>query len=136
VTPLRELIRRLPPGVEFLVVVCGAFGMPIFSSILSMGAGAGARAGRRRPGFNDAVLIGIVVFEVVQAAFLIWFLHGTRLDAREDRAAHHLARHRHGMAAAARNLRARHGRATPGVDGAAGADAGGRREISRRPIRT
>ena len=28
-TPLHELIRRLPPGVEFLVVVCGAFGMPI-----------------------------------------------------------------------------------------------------------
>jgi len=76
VTPLRELIRRLPPGVEFLVVVCGAFGMPIFSSILSLGAGAGAAP----PGagglvFNDAVLIGIVVFEVVQAAFLIWFLH-------------------------------------------------------------
>ena len=75
-TPLRELIRRLPPGVEFLVVVCGAFGMPIFSSILSLGAGAGAAP----PGagglvFNDAVLIGIVVFEVVQAAFLIWFLH-------------------------------------------------------------
>ena len=75
-TPLRELIRRLPPGVEFLVVVCGAFGMPIFSSILSLGAGAGA-APPRAGGlvFNDAVLIGIVVFEVVQAAFLIWFLH-------------------------------------------------------------
>jgi hypothetical protein len=39
VTPLRDLIRRLPPGVEFLVVVCGAFGMPILSSIMSLGAG-------------------------------------------------------------------------------------------------
>jgi len=75
VTPLRELIRRLPPGVEFLVVVCGAFGMPIFSSILSLGAGSGAApSGARGMVFNDAVLIGIVVFEVVQAAFLIWFL--------------------------------------------------------------
>ena len=75
-TPLRELIRRLPPGVEFLVVVCGAFGMPIFSSILSLGAGAGAApSGAGGLVFNDAVLIGIVVFEVVQAAFLIWFLH-------------------------------------------------------------
>ena len=73
-TPLRELIRRLPPGVEFLVVVCGAFGMPIFSSILSLGAGAGAAPGAGGLVFNDAVLIGIVVFEVVQAAFLIWFL--------------------------------------------------------------
>jgi len=76
VTPLRELIRRLPPGVEFLVVVCGAFGMPIFSSILSLGArGGAAPSGAGGLVFNDAVLIGIVVFEVVQAAFLIWFLH-------------------------------------------------------------
>ena len=75
-TPLRELIRRLPPGVEFLVVVCGAFGMPIFSSILSLGAGGGAAApGRAGVVFDDAVLVGIVVFEVVQAAFLVWFLH-------------------------------------------------------------
>ena len=74
-TPLHELIRRLPPGVEFLVVVCGAFGMPIFSSILSLSAGGGAAPGAGGLVFNDAVLIGIVVFEVVQAAFLIWFLH-------------------------------------------------------------
>lgn len=76
-TPLRELIRRLPPGVEFLVVVCGAFGMPIFSSILSLGAGGGAAptGGGRGVVFNDAVLIGIVVFELAQAAFLVWFLH-------------------------------------------------------------
>lgn len=75
-TPLRDLIRRLPPGVEFLVVVCGAFGMPILSSIMSLGAdGAAAPAAGRGVVFDDAVLIGIVVFELVQAAFLIWFLH-------------------------------------------------------------
>jgi membrane protease YdiL (CAAX protease family) len=75
VTPLHELIRRLPPGVEFLVVVCGAFGMPIFSSILALGAGGGsAPSSAGGMVFNDAVLIGIVVFEVVQAAFLVWFL--------------------------------------------------------------
>ena len=34
--PLHEHIRRLPPGVEFLIVVSWAFGMPIFSSILSI----------------------------------------------------------------------------------------------------
>ena len=73
-TPLHDLIRRLPPGVEFLVVVCGAFGMPIFSSILSLGAGSGASHSGGGVVFNDAVLIGIVVFEVVQAVFLVWFL--------------------------------------------------------------
>jgi membrane protease YdiL (CAAX protease family) len=75
VTPLHDLIRRLPPGVEFLVVVCGAFGMPIFSSILSLGPGSGTTSSAAGGMvFNDAVLIGIVVFEVVQAAFLVWFL--------------------------------------------------------------
>lgn len=75
-TPLHELIRRLPPGVEFLIVVCGAFGMPIFSSIMSLGAdGAAGPGGGGAVIFDDAVLIGIVVFELVQAAFLIWFLH-------------------------------------------------------------
>ena len=74
-TPLHELIRRLPPGVEFLVVVCGAFGMPIFSSILSLSAGGSAATAGGGVVFNDAVLIGIVAFEVVQAVFLIWFLH-------------------------------------------------------------
>lgn len=75
-TPLHELIRRLPPGVEFLVVVCGAFGMPIISSILSLSSGgAAAPAGAGGVVFNDAVLIGLVVFELVQAAFLVWFLH-------------------------------------------------------------
>lgn len=75
-TPLHDLIRRLPPGVEFLIVICGAFGMPIISSIMSLGAGGtAASTARGALVFNDAVLIGIVVFELVQAAFLIWFLH-------------------------------------------------------------
>ena len=75
-TPLHQLIRRLPPGVEFLVVVCGAFGMPIISSILSLSSGGAATpAGSGALVFNDAVLIGLVVFEIVQAAFLVWFLH-------------------------------------------------------------
>jgi membrane protease YdiL (CAAX protease family) len=75
VTPLRELIRRMPPGVEFLIVVCGAFGMPIFSSIMSLGDGGAGAPGGSAVVFDDAVLIGIVVFEIVQAAFLVWFLH-------------------------------------------------------------
>jgi membrane protease YdiL (CAAX protease family) len=76
VSPLQERIRRLPPGVEFLVVVCGAFGMPIIKSILSLGPGsaAGPGAGTAMV-FDDAKLIGLVVFEFVQAAFLVWFLH-------------------------------------------------------------
>ena len=50
--------------------------MPIISSIMSLGAGGGsAHAAGGALVFNDAVLIGIVVFELVQAAFLIWFLH-------------------------------------------------------------
>ena len=75
-SPLQERIRRLPPGVEFLVVVCGAFGMPIIKSILSLGPGsaAGPGAGTAMV-FDDAALIGLVVFELVQAAFLLWFLH-------------------------------------------------------------
>jgi len=75
VTPLHERIRRLPPGVEFLVVICGAFGMPVFSSIMSLGTG-----GDSRPSsggalvFDNAALIGIVTFEIVQSVFLVWFL--------------------------------------------------------------
>jgi CAAX protease family protein len=74
--PLHEMIRRLPPGVEFLVVVCTAFGMPIISSIMSMGTGG--QVGAAHGGalvFNDAVLIGLVVFELTRSVFLVWFLH-------------------------------------------------------------
>jgi membrane protease YdiL (CAAX protease family) len=75
VKALLELIRRLPPGVEFLVVVSWAFGLPIFSSILAMGAGSGAstRAGGALV-FDNAALINIVSFELLQSVFLVWFL--------------------------------------------------------------
>jgi membrane protease YdiL (CAAX protease family) len=68
VKPVRELIRQLPPGVEFLVVIMWAFGLPIFTSILSIGQPQGAAV------FSDAALIGTVVFELMVAAGLIWFL--------------------------------------------------------------
>jgi membrane protease YdiL (CAAX protease family) len=75
VKQLHELIRRLPAGVEFLVVVSWAFGLPIFSSILMMGSegGPAARAGGALV-FNNAALINIVSFELLQAAVLVWFL--------------------------------------------------------------
>jgi CAAX protease family protein len=76
VTPLQERIRRLPPGVEFLVVVCGAFGIPIFSSIMSLGTGGDSRpSGGGALVFDNAALIGIVTLEIVQSVFLVWFLH-------------------------------------------------------------
>ena len=70
--PLHERIRRLPPGVEFLVVVSFAFGLPIFTSILSLGTGGGT-AGSGLV-YNDAALLNILVFELLQSAFLFWFL--------------------------------------------------------------
>jgi membrane protease YdiL (CAAX protease family) len=69
VKSLREVIRQLPPGVEFLVVIMWAFGMPIFTSILSIGQPQGAAM------FNDAALIGTVIFELLVAVGLVWFLH-------------------------------------------------------------
>jgi membrane protease YdiL (CAAX protease family) len=75
VNSLQELIRRLPPGVEFLVVVSWAFGLPIFSSILSLGAEPASRPGSGgAPAFDNAALIGILVFELAQSLFLVWFL--------------------------------------------------------------
>jgi uncharacterized protein len=70
---LHELIRRLPVGVEFLVVVSWAFGMPIFSSTMSLGAGRAAATGGALV-YNNAALLSILVFELIQSAFLIWFL--------------------------------------------------------------
>jgi membrane protease YdiL (CAAX protease family) len=72
---LHERIRRLPAGVEFLVVVSWAFGLPIFSSIMSLGpqGAAGAATGGALV-FDNAALLGILVFELAQSAFLIWFL--------------------------------------------------------------
>jgi len=69
--PLHERIRRLPPGVEFVIVVSWAFGMPIFSSILSI---LGTEGETGRAVFTNEALVGILAFEVVQSAFLVWFL--------------------------------------------------------------
>jgi membrane protease YdiL (CAAX protease family) len=70
--PLHELIRRLPPRLEFLIVIMWAFGLPIFSSILSIG---GSDAHSTREYFDDTTLIGVLVMEVAQTLFLVWFLH-------------------------------------------------------------
>jgi membrane protease YdiL (CAAX protease family) len=72
VNRLHEAIRRLSAGVEFLVVVTWAFGLPIFTSILSLG-GTGSSTGGAAV-FTDAALLGTVMFEVVQSIVLIWFL--------------------------------------------------------------
>lgn len=71
--PLHERIRRLPAGVEFLVVVSWAFGLPIFTSIMSLGAGGNAATGGSLV-FNNSALLSILVFELIQSAFLVWFL--------------------------------------------------------------
>jgi membrane protease YdiL (CAAX protease family) len=75
VNPLHERIRRLPPGVEFLVVVSWAFGLPIFASIMSLGTDgeSGSPTGGALV-FNNLALLNILVFELIQSAFLIWFL--------------------------------------------------------------
>ena len=70
VNRLDEAIRRLPPGVEFLVVVTWAFGLPIFASIMSLGAPSDSAA----PVFNNAELLATIIFEVIQLGFLAWFL--------------------------------------------------------------
>lgn len=67
---LHEAIRRLPEGVEFLVVVTWAFGLPIFASIMSLGAPEGNRA----PVFTNTELFAAILFEVIQLGFLAWFL--------------------------------------------------------------
>jgi len=69
VNPLEDAIRRLPVGVEFLVVVTWAFGLPIFASIMALGA-----PGSSAPVFNNAELLGTLIFEVIQLGFLSWFL--------------------------------------------------------------
>ena len=73
--PLHERIRRLPAGVEFLVVVSWAFGLPIFASIMSLGTGgeSGSPTGGALV-YNNSALLNILVFEIIQSAFLIWFL--------------------------------------------------------------
>ena len=67
---LHEAIRRLPPGVEFLVVVTWAFGLPIFASIMSLAAPNDVRS----PVFTNPELFAAIIFEVIQLGFLAWFL--------------------------------------------------------------
>ena len=50
VNQLEEAIRRLPVGVEFLVVVTWAFGLPIFASIMSLSAPGSSCAGVHQRG--------------------------------------------------------------------------------------
>jgi uncharacterized protein len=69
--PLHELIRRLTPGVEFLIVITWAFGQAIFASILSIGD---PEILNSKEYFNDVSLITVLVFETVQMVFLAWFL--------------------------------------------------------------
>jgi membrane protease YdiL (CAAX protease family) len=67
--PLHEQIRRLPAGIEFLIVISWAFGLPIFHSILAIGSTEveGVQ-------FNNAGLIAILIVELLQSLFLVWFL--------------------------------------------------------------
>lgn len=67
---VHEAIRRLPAGVEFLVVLTWAFGLPVFASILTISTLEGNRA----PAFSNAELFAAVIFEVIQLGFLAWFL--------------------------------------------------------------
>ena len=68
--PLHEMIKALPPRIEFLIVIMWAFGLPIFSSILSLGASDIDK----REYFDNTALISVVVLELIQSLFLIWFL--------------------------------------------------------------
>lgn len=74
--PLHELIRRLPTGVEFLIVISWAFGLSIFQSIISMGTGGQVSAPNSGAMvFDNTALLNIVISELLRAAFLVWFLH-------------------------------------------------------------
>jgi uncharacterized protein len=64
----REMIRRLPPGLEFLVVIVWAFGQFIFASILSIGTAPSAA-------YTNQALASLLIVEVMQFAFIAWFLH-------------------------------------------------------------
>lgn len=69
--PLHDLIRRLPAGVEFLVVVTWAFGLPICASILSIGNAEFAGVQRT---YHDAAIVSVLLWELAQSLFLVWFL--------------------------------------------------------------
>jgi membrane protease YdiL (CAAX protease family) len=66
--PLHEAIRRLPASVEFLVVVTWAFGLPIFASILSIGADPALQT------LDNAALVSLLAMEVAQFLLVGWFL--------------------------------------------------------------
>jgi len=85
VNRFHDVIRQLPPGVEFLIVIMWAFGLPIFTSILSIGQPHGAAV------FTDVALLVTVFFEILVTVFLVWFLRirewtlakvGLRVDGR------------------------------------------------------
>jgi uncharacterized protein len=64
----REMVRRLPVGVEFLIVVSLAFGQFIFSSIMAMGL-------PELSTYNNHALLSVLITELLQFAFLAWFLY-------------------------------------------------------------
>ena len=75
---LREIIRELPPGMEFLIVVSWAFGLPIFSSILIV---SGSDYSGKLVVYNNEALLSILIFEVLQSALRAAGLHDdTRLQ--------------------------------------------------------
>ena len=65
---VHELIRRMSPSVEFLVVVMWAFGLAIFTSILSLGMETHSLV------LDDRALLSLLITELLQFAFLFWFL--------------------------------------------------------------
>ncbi len=64
----REMVRRLPVGVEFLIVVILAFGQFIVGSILAIGAPETST-------YTNQALLSLLIAELMQFAFLAWFLH-------------------------------------------------------------
>jgi len=64
----REMVRRLPVGVEFLIVVTLAFGQAVFSSILAIGTPEVST-------YTTEALISLVITELLNFAFLSWFLY-------------------------------------------------------------
>ncbi|MBC8026290.1 MAG: CPBP family intramembrane metalloprotease [Steroidobacteraceae bacterium] len=66
--PLHERIRRLTPGVEFLIVITWAFGLTIFTSIVSMGLDPA------RVAYTNHSLVGGMVQTIAIGVVLGWFL--------------------------------------------------------------
>jgi len=64
----REMIRRLSPGMEFLIVIFWAFGQFIFATILSIGT-------PRAAAYTNQALASVLIAELLQFAFIAWFLH-------------------------------------------------------------